>query len=102
MAILGDYFGRKDDDAVIPQEKAKKTVGKILRLSDEGWGFIISKDIPFEKIFFHWTALEQDTLRFPKLEEGMEVEFFAVEQEENRGYRAIKIRVMKDEPERTT
>ena len=100
MAVFGDYFGKKEDE-VIPQEKAKKTVGKILRLSDEGWGFIVSKEIPFEKIFFHWTALEQDTLRFPKLEEGMEVEFYAVEQDENRGYRAIKIRVLKDESSTT-
>lgn len=94
MTVFSDYFGNKEDEVV---KEKKLVIGKILRLSDEGWGFIISKDIPFEKIFFHWTALEQDTLRFPKLEEGMEVEFFAVEQEENRGYRAIKIRVVKQE-----
>lgn len=97
MTVFGDYFGKKEDEPTIER---KPIQGKILRLSNEGWGFIISKDIPFEKIFFHWTALEQDTIRFPKLEEGMEVEFFAVEQEDNRGFRAIKIRVIK-ENERT-
>ena len=98
VKVFGRYFG----DEKIISEKDTPTEGKILKLSDEGWGFIISKDIPFEKIFFHWTALEQETIRFPKLEEGMEVEFFAVEQEDNRGYRAIKIKVLKDEPSSTT
>jgi cold shock CspA family protein len=76
--------------------KNEKTIGKIFKLSNEGWGFVTSKDIPFEKIFFHWTALEQDTIRFPKLEEGMEVEFYAVEQEDNKGFRAIKIEVLEN------
>lgn len=92
MGILDSF--KNTPNIVEAPTKSDKTIGKIFKLSDEGWGFILSKDIPFEKIFFHWTALEQTTIRFPNLEEGMEVEFFAVEQEENKGYRAIKINVI--------
>ena len=53
----------------------KKAVGRIIRVSKTGWGFISSKDIQFTRIFFHWTALRQDTLTFPELHTGMYVEF---------------------------
>lgn len=99
MSVFGDYFNKDED---VPVQEKNLVTGKILRLSDEGWGFIISKEIPFEKIFFHWTALEQNTIRFPKLEEGMEVEFFAVEQENDKGMRAVKIRVVKYDESPTT
>lgn len=73
-------------------------IGKIVKIMlDKGYGFIISKDIPFERIFFHWSGLANDTLRFPELEKGMEVEFEA--QQSDRGWRAIKIYVL--EPETT-
>jgi cold shock CspA family protein len=78
-----------------PEEKRVK--GKIIKVSDEGWGFISSKDIKFTRIFFHWTSLKQDTLKFQELKNGMKVEFTPVEVE-NKGWRAIKIRVLKDEP----
>ena len=79
-----------------PEEKRIK--GKIIKVSDEGWGFISSKDIKFTRIFFHWTSLKQDTLKFTDLKNGMKVEFTPKEVE-GKGWRAIKIRVIKDEPQ---
>lgn len=75
----------------------KRVLGKIIKVSDEGWGFISSKEIKFTRIFFHWTSLKQDTLKFQELKNGMKVEFTPVEVE-GKGWRAIKIRVAKDEP----
>ena len=70
--------------------------GKIIKVSDGGWGFISSKDIKFTRIFFHWTSLKQDTLKFQELKNGMKVEFTPVEIE-GKGWRAIKIEVLQDE-----
>lgn len=76
-----------------PEEKRVK--GKIIKVSEDGWGFISSKDIKFTRIFFHWTSLKQDTLKFQELKNGMKVEFTPVEVAD-KGWRAIKIRVLKD------
>lgn len=71
-----------------------RMIGKIIKIeSEEGWGFISSMDIKFTRIFFHWTSLTQDTLNFTALKNGMRVEFTPVEVE-NKGFRAIKIRVL--------
>ena len=78
-----------------PIEEIRAT-GKIIKVSDSGWGFISSKDIKFTRIFFHWTSLKQDTLKFQELKNGMHVEFTPIEVE-GKGYRAIKIEVLKDE-----
>lgn len=95
------FFGGKegeesqgDNSPVKPDDK--RISGKIIKISDEGWGFISSKDIKFTRIFFHWTSLKQDTLKFDQLKNGMKVEFTPVESE-GKGYRAIKIRVIQDE-----
>jgi len=74
----------------------KTKVGKIIYLSEDGWGFISSKEIPFTRIFFHWTSLVQETLHFTELIKGMEVEFIPVENED-KGFRAIKIHVLESE-----
>jgi cold shock CspA family protein len=71
--------------------------GKIIKVSDGGWGFISSKDIKFTRIFFHWTSLRQNTLKFTDLRNGMKVEFTPVEVE-GKGWRAIKIEVLPEEP----
>ena len=77
-------------------EKNERIIGKIIKLDmDGGWGFISSKEISFTRIFFHWTGLNQDTLHFTKLERGMQVEFEVLEVE-NKGLRAIKIKVLED------
>lgn len=70
--------------------------GKIIKVSGGGWGFISSKEIKFTRIFFHWTSLKQDTLKFTDLKNGMKVEFTPVEVE-GKGFRAIKINVVTDE-----
>ena len=84
-----------DNSPVKPTDK--RVVGKIIKVSDEGWGFISSKDIKFTRIFFHWTSLKQDTLKFQDLKNGMKVEFTPVEVD-GKGFRAIKIRVVQEEP----
>ena len=75
-----------------PTKDEKRFDGKIIKISGEGYGFISSKDIPFKRIFFHWTSLRPDTLGFEKLRSGMKVSFVAFEVED-RGWRAIKIKV---------
>jgi len=98
-----DYF----KDAAVQTEEFEKSnkpitrddrrvVGKIIKISNGGWGFISSMEIKYTRIFFHWTALRQDTLRFDQLKNGMKVEFTPLETE-GKGWRAIKIRVVKED-----
>ncbi len=72
--------------------KEKRIEGKIIKVSKDGYGFISSKDIPFTRIFMHWTSLTSDTLKFTELRSGMKVSFVSHEVE-NKGFRAIKVRV---------
>lgn len=80
-------------------ENEKRIQGKIIRVDQKGYGFIISNELPFERIFFHWSSLKNNTLRFPELRKGMTVEFVArdqgIDEEGNRkGYKAIRIVVV--------
>lgn len=70
-----------------------RVVGRIIKVSDDGWGFISSKEIRFTRIFFHWTALRQDTLKFTELKTGLYVEFTPVEVQ-GKGVRAVHVRVV--------
>lgn len=70
-----------------------RVTGRIIKVSDDGWGFISSRDIKFTRIFFHWTALRQDTLKFTELKTGMIVEFTPVEVQ-GKGVRAVHVRVV--------
>lgn len=82
--------------------KEKKIQGRIVKLSDEGWGFLTSKDQKFTRIFFHWSSLLQDTLKFTELKVGMNVEFISQEvkptdeRPKQKGFKAIKISVITD------
>lgn len=67
--------------------------GKIIKLSDKGWGFISSTDMKFTRIFFHWSGLNQDTPKFPELRVGMVVDFIPIIYKD-QGWRAIKIKVI--------
>lgn len=78
------------ESTVGTQEKI--TNGKIIKVSSDGYGFISSREIPFTRIFFHWTSLKSDTKKFQELRSGMKVSFVALEVE-NKGWRAIKIKV---------
>ena len=85
-------------------ENNKRATGKIISINDKGYGFITSKDVPFERIFFHWTALNNDTASFKELieqfnrekKETIEVEFTPVEYGD-KGWRAIKVDVLEKE-----
>jgi len=93
------------DDKTIDNQELESDgefiTGKIIRLDPSGYGFISSKDIEFTRIFFHWTALEQDTLNFKELKKGMIVEFkpidFIDKEGNKKGWRAIKIRIVENE-----
>lgn len=81
-------------------ESETKVIGRVIKVHKTGWGFISSKDIEFTRIFFHWTALRQDTLKFPELKTGMHVEFTPVEIP-GKGFRAVHVRVI-DKPKAAT
>lgn len=74
----------------------RKMIGRIIRTSRAGWGFISTKEIPFVRVFFHWTELRQDSIQFLDLRPGMAVEFTPVEVI-GRGWRAIHVRAMERE-----
>jgi cold shock CspA family protein len=78
------------------ETESKKVLGRIIKVHEKGWGFISSKDIEFTRIFFHWTALRQDTLGFKELKTGMLCEFTPV-QIPNKGWRAIQIKIVEQE-----
>lgn len=80
------------------QTEETRAQGKIIKVSETGWGFISSKDIKFTRIFFHWTSLKQNTLKFTDLKNGMKVSFTPVEVE-GKGWRAFKIEVLQEKPE---
>lgn len=90
----GEETPTEPDTSPIKHDE-RRVVGKIIKVSDDGWGFISSKEIKFTRIFFHWTSLKQDTLKFTDLKNGMRVEFTPVEVE-GKGWRAIKIRVVNE------
>jgi cold shock CspA family protein len=76
-----------------------RVVGKIIKVSKTGWGFISSKEIEFTRIFFHWTSLTQDTITFPELRTGMLVEFSPL-QIQGRGWRANHVKVIKSDKDK--
>lgn len=75
----------------------QKVVGRIIKVSRKGWGFISSKEIEFTRIFFHWTALRQDTLSFLEVKPGMMAEFTPLKIE-GKGYRAVHVRILEKAP----
>lgn len=96
MSIFDKF--RSDEPDIVAEDTTdpERIEGKIIKISPEGWGFISSKAIPFTRIFFHWTSLNQNTLNFKELETGMMVEFIPIEVE-NKGWRANRVSVLKDE-----
>lgn len=77
----------------------QKIVGRVIKVSKKGWGFVSSKEIEFTRIFFHWTGLRQDTIPFLEMKVGMWVEFTPL-QIEGKGWRAVHIRTV-DRPKPT-
>ena len=72
--------------------------GTIVILNKRGYGFINSRDLPFTRIFFHWTQLRPGTVRFPDLRKGMQVQFEPVEVE-GQGTRAMRVEVIQESNE---
>jgi cold shock CspA family protein len=58
-----------------------------------GYGFIVSPQLPYERIFFHWSGLQQQTLRFPQLKRRMRVEL-QLQHDPIDGFKGIKIKVL--------
>lgn len=89
----------KKEETAAKEAREKRIVGKIIRTDPRGYGFITSEEIPFERIFWHWTSLTFDTLKFPDIRRGMKVEFVPRHQgkDENnkdKGYKAIRISII--------
>jgi cold shock CspA family protein len=94
MTKIAEMVGTEVADQLKTEKsEERRVVGKIIKISEEGWGFISSKEVKFTRIFFHWTSLKQNTINFAELKNGMKVEFTPVEVE-NKGWRAIKIVVL--------
>lgn len=85
----------------------KRYKGKIIAIIDGeggGYGFVSSKEIPYRRIFFHWSALVPDTKTFEMLSEGDNIEFTGVnlpdvidpvsKEKKIRGWRALRIKVI--------
>lgn len=80
-----------------PEEDPKRRfTGKIIHLAEDGWGFITTPEIRFVRIFFHWTGLKPGQPNFKELTKGMQVEF-AIKEYPDRGIRAIKIEVVRND-----
>lgn len=70
----------------------EKCTGNIKKLlTDKACGFIRTND--GEDFFFHKSGLEQTTMSYAELEEGMAVEFLAVP-DAPKGPRAVNVRVI--------
>jgi len=83
-------------DNIESEIQSEKTIGKIIKLHESGWGFITSPTYQFTRIFFHWTALQQNTLNFTDLRVGMMVKFFTRRYKE-QGVRAYKVEVIEND-----
>ncbi len=79
--------------------ETKKVIGRIIKVSKDGWGFISSREIEFTRIFFHWTSLQQNTLPFLEVKTGMMCEFTPIEIP-GRGWRAIHVKIIEKEKEK--
>ena len=73
----------------IDTDSTNRLTGNIIHIDPKGFGFINSKEKPFTRIFFHWQALHY-TIDFMKLKKGDKVSF-ELKQDEDNGYRAIRI-----------
>lgn len=90
---LEDAIGAEKKEEITAKTE-KRCIGRVIKVAEsEGWGFITSKDVPFTRIFFHWTSLAQDTLNFTEVKKGMDVEFTVTKTPLGK-IRAIRIKVL--------
>jgi cold shock CspA family protein len=94
MGIMDNMFGKKvidDKEYELEDGKSPKYEGKVIYVSDKGWGFVTTRDIPFTKIFFHWTFIDKDQKNFTEWKKGDKVEFYT-RSVEGMGLQAINIK----------
>lgn len=96
MTLIKKLFGPNsisEEIKDIEVDKKKNLYGRISYLNrDKGYGFITTKGIPFERIFFHWSALKQSTLSFLDVKRGMYVTFDAIKQDTK--WKAVAISIV--------
>ena len=95
-SLLGGKKMKSEEVIENPPADSKRYNGRIIKLDTNpdtgGYGFISSREIPYTRIFFHWSGLAADTLHFTKLKTGMKVTFVGFDVP-GKGWRAIKIKV---------
>ena len=93
---LKDVFLSKPSEPEIPKEDEvpNRIQGKIYHLNKKGFGFIESDNIPQERIYFHWKALNHNTRKFADLNKGDVVEFSPRKYDEKKGWVALRIQVV--------
>lgn len=75
------------------ETEQKRIVGKVIKVHKSGYFFITSKELPFTRIFGHWSSLVPETINFVDLKRGDEVEFTPIKTED-KGWRAVKVNVL--------
>lgn len=89
MTLKDTFYKAPVPTAELPE----RITGTILHTNKKGFGFIQSPDIPFERIYFYWTALNQkNTRKFLDLKKSDKVEFTPKKYE--KGWRAIRVKVL--------
>lgn len=74
----------------------KRVEGKIIAVNKRGFGFISSKEIPYTRIYFHWTNLLPQTINFADLKRSDPVDFIC-EKKPDGTYRAVKVDILEKE-----
>jgi len=92
MDDTNEIVSEESKDEVVKDEGTRYK-GKIFKLSPQGYGFISCHDIPFTRIFFHWSSLRANTKKFTDLKVGDVVEFTKSETKD-KGIRAIRLVVL--------
>jgi cold shock CspA family protein len=74
----------------------KRIEGKVIMINKRGYGFISSKEVPYTRIYFHWTNLIPQTINFAEIKRGDPVDFL-LEKKDDGTFKAIKVDVLERE-----
>lgn len=75
---------------------SKRIEGKVIVVNKRGFGFISSKEVPYTRIYFHWTNLIPQTINFSEIKRNDPVDF-VLEKKNDGTYKAIKIDILEKE-----
>jgi cold shock CspA family protein len=78
----------------------KRLEGKVILVNKRGYGFISCKDVPYTRIYFHWTNLIPQ-INFADLRRGDTVDFI-LEKKDDGTYKAIKVDAFDDSKNEVT